>query len=401
MSILPAPTARRFDLDWLRIMVFGLLIFYHVGMYYVPWSWHVKSVHQTDAITPLMVLTNPWRLSLLFLISGAATRFMLDKLDGPALARTRSLRLLVPLVCGMLVVVPPQTYYEVIEKFAFDGGWAEFYARYLTFYGGWCKAGQCLIVPTWNHLWFVAYLWAYTMLVALLRPVLFSARVQQAGGALERLLDGPGLILLPWLLLGGLRVLLQPIFGQTHALADDWYLHAIYFSVFLFGFLAAKSERLWRRIEALRWPALALGIAAWLCLAAITVSYGTQGAAPEALRPAIRMVWALDQWCFCVALLGFAHRWLNRDAPARAYLTEAVFPYYIVHQTVIVVVGHNLSAYRLPAWLELAIIVASTALACFLSYEIVRRVPWLRPLFGLKPKDVPTRLPADGKRLLA
>ena len=85
---------RRYDLDWIRVGAFSLLILYHVGMFYVPWDWHVKTPHPVEAIGPLMQLTNPWRLTLLFLVSGAATRFMADKvtvgkLTGARIARLR------------------------------------------------------------------------------------------------------------------------------------------------------------------------------------------------------------------------------------------------------------------------------------------------------------------------
>jgi glucan biosynthesis protein C len=76
-------------LDWIRVAAFGLLMLYHVGMFYVTWDWHVKSAHASHALEPLMLLTNPWRLTLLFLVSGAATRFMADKLSVGALAGRR------------------------------------------------------------------------------------------------------------------------------------------------------------------------------------------------------------------------------------------------------------------------------------------------------------------------
>ena len=93
---------RRIDLDWVRIAAFALLILYHVGMFYVPWNWHIKSVPTIPALEPLMLALNPWRLSLLFLVSGVATRFMLRKTAAGALLRSRSWRLLIPLVFGML-----------------------------------------------------------------------------------------------------------------------------------------------------------------------------------------------------------------------------------------------------------------------------------------------------------
>src|SRR5580692_1302031 len=87
---------RRYDLDWVRIGAFMLLIFYHVGMYYVTWDWHVKSPHASSAIEPLMMLTSPWRLSLLFLVSGVATAHLLARGRGNFM-RSRSARLLIPL----------------------------------------------------------------------------------------------------------------------------------------------------------------------------------------------------------------------------------------------------------------------------------------------------------------
>src|SRR5882672_9674955 len=125
-----APTRLVF-LDWVRICAFGLLVFYHVGMYYVSWDWHIKSPHAGTALEPWMRLVSPWRLDLLFLVSGAATSFMLQKTGAAgALLATRARRLLVPLVFGMLVVVPPQSYFEVVHKFGYDGGFVTFMGLY-------------------------------------------------------------------------------------------------------------------------------------------------------------------------------------------------------------------------------------------------------------------------------
>ena len=100
-------TTRRVDLDWIRIAAFGVLIVYHVGMYYVSWDWHVKSPHAGTTIEPLMMLSSPWRLSLLFFVSGTAASFALAR-GHAGFAGARSRRLLIPLVFGMLVIVVPQ-----------------------------------------------------------------------------------------------------------------------------------------------------------------------------------------------------------------------------------------------------------------------------------------------------
>src|SRR5262249_47717213 len=158
---------RRHDLDFIRIGAFALLILYHVGMLYVPWDFHVKSTPAGKPLEAFMLALNPWRLALLFVVSGAATRFMARKFAARQLAGPRAVRLLVPLAFGMLLIVPPQSFVEVVEKYGYSGSFLEFYRdHYLAFYTFVTPAGgrTGLTLPTWNHLWFVAYLFVYTML---------------------------------------------------------------------------------------------------------------------------------------------------------------------------------------------------------------------------------------------
>jgi glucans biosynthesis protein C len=380
-----AQGGRRLDLDWLRIIAFATLILYHVGMFYVPWDWHVKSPRPIDQLVWPMSFFSPWRLTLLFLISGAATRFLADKLTLPRFAGERVWRLLPPLLLAMFVVVPPQSYFEIVEKIAYAGGPMEFYGAYATASGGWCRDGECLITPTWNHLWFVAYLLVYTLALALLlwlgRPLL--ARVERG---LAAALSGPGVILWPMAYLVAIRLLLLPQFEITHALVDDWYNHALSFAAFLLGFLIAKAPGVWAALERWRWLALAIGLGAFALYGPYVWTFRAEDAVPpEDLRRLMRLVSGVDQWAWIAAALGFASRHLRgADGPARRYLTVAIFPFYIVHQTITVVAGHYLAMAQVPLALEVVLLVAITFAGCFAAYELVRRIPWLRPLFGLK-----------------
>ncbi|WP_332770058.1 acyltransferase family protein [Phenylobacterium sp.] len=374
---------RRPDLDWIRVGAFFLLILYHVGMFYVPWDFHVKSPHPVEWLQPLMWLTNPWRLTLLFLVSGAATRFMADKLSAGDLAKARTARLLPPILLAVFVIVPPQTYYEIVEKLAYAGSFAEFYGKYVTASGHWRPGGEPLITPTYNHMWFVVYLFLYSLILA---AALKWGRgvVATLDRGVERVLDGWGLLVWPVLVLVVLRATLFPMFEVTHALIDDWYNHAVSFGVFLLGFLIAKSEVLKARFIALRWPALLLAMASYGAYAALgwflpDTDEITTG---EIAR---QTAFALDQWFAIAAVLGFGGKHLTRGGPVLTYLTLGVFPFYIVHQTFIVVAGHYLARLGLNQALEAAILVAGTFAACFATYELVRRVNLLRPLFGLKP----------------
>jgi hypothetical protein len=379
---------RRIDLDWVRIGAFGLLILYHVGMFYVSWNWHIKSAHPVPALEPLMLVLNPWRLALLFLVSGVATRFMLRKSAVGALLRSRSSRLLIPLAFGMLVIVPPQAYIEIVEALGYPDGFVDFYLTHYFAFGKTFCPSPCIILPTWNHLWFVAYLWVYTM--ALGATVMATPGVV---GWLERwlapLLSGVWLQVVPSLLFGIFRLTLLPNFPSTHALFGDWYNHALFASVFLLGFLLAHAASFWEAIERQRWIALMSAVALyalWILLPKVA-----GGGMP--LRLFAGFAYGFYQWLCIVAVLGFARRWLNRDSATRRYLTDAIFPFYIVHQTAIIMIAHALRGSGLSAGVEAAVIIGGTTATCIVAYEIVRRVGWLRPLFGLKPETAQPALP--------
>jgi len=378
--------SRLFFLDWLRIAAFFLLILYHTGMYYVTWDWHVKSPHAGSAIEPLMLLLSPWRMSLLFLISGVASGFLLTR-QGTPLApgrflRERSRRLLPPLLFGMLVIVPPQPFCEVIEKLGYAGSYIDFMQLYLTAYHGFCRGTDCLDLPTWNHLWFVAYLWTYTVVLWLVAVTTGSARIAAAGARLARLLTGWRAVVLPSAALALVRIALKPYFEETHGLVDDWYLHAVYLPLFLAGVLLARQERFWRELERLRFVALGIALAGWavlVCLHSLPeTAYAWRGFI--VLAACVRSPF---QWCAIVALCGFARRHLHVDNGARRYLTQAVFPVYIVHQTLIVGMAMLLKPVHLPPVTEGAILVVLTCTISFGIFEIVRRVAVLRPWFGL------------------
>jgi glucan biosynthesis protein C len=385
---------RRLDLDWIRIAAFVLLILYHVGMYYVTWDWHVKSPFASTGLEPFMHLTSPWRLSLLFLISGVATAFLFARRGGTGFLGERSWRLLVPLAFGMLVVVVPQAYYEVVEQLpgGYREGYPAFWARYLEADTSFCDTDGCLILPTWNHLWFVAYLWVYTVLVwALLR---FAPRgMRKTGDWLATRLSGIGVLLWPILFLVAARVALVGRFESTHALVDDVYNHAQYLPLFLLGVLVATRDGVWDALHRHRRLALGLaasgyGFIAWYFHAS---GYSEQAPPPDALRMLQRAVWAMFQWSAIAAILGFARGIAFRDGAALRYLREAVFPVYILHQTLIIVLAHNAQPLGLRPAIEGPLLVLATFALSFAGFELVRRVRWLRPLFGLKMAEPAAR----------
>ena len=381
------PPRRRHDLDWLRVIAFGLLIFYHVGMFYVTWGWHIKSPHAGPALEPLMLLINPWRLALLFFISGVAVRFASDKLSAGSFLRSRLWRLGLPVAFGMLVVVAPQSYFELREAGVIEPGFWAFYGDYLSL-----EQRFEIITPTWNHLWYVVYLLLYSLLIIGLRPLLLG-RERALERSFSRLLTsgaGWSLLLVPALPFVLYRYTLQPIFPTTHALVDDWANHAQRFTIFLIGFLLAKQPAFWSQVDRRRREAWAIAIAIGAMLTAIRLTPGWLEwvvAQPVALNTA-RVANIVYAWLAIVSLLALAQRYLNRPGPRLRYLTEAVYPYYIVHQTLIIAAGYPLARMELPVGLEVVGVVGVTVAGCLLIHAGVRRIRPLRPLFGLRDRPL-------------
>ncbi len=358
--------SRLIFLDWLRIAVLLILVPFHVGMVYVTWQFHLKSPFASHTPEPFMLLSSPWRMSVLFLVSGAASWFYLQKTTAGAALWQRTKRLLAPLLCGVLLVVPPQAYIEVMHKYAYAGSYAEFLPLYFAGSKQFCQLGKCLVLPTWNHLWFLPYLWIYTVLLCL------GLRSWSALRLPVTTLLSPGryaalLLTLPLglLLLG--RLLLARSFPQTYDVVHDWFSHSQYLMMFLLGALYAARADMWAPIARLRWWSLGLALLAW------------------GLLLATRSVWwlSVQQWSGVLAALGFAVQLCNRDHPWRRWLSAAVFPVYVFHQTWIILLVWNLRPLSLAPAIEAPLVIGATLLLSVLSYLLVKQLPWARTWFGV------------------
>ena len=386
---------RRFDLDWVRILAFALLVPYHVGMYYVRWDWHVKSPQLVPALEPLMMLSAPWRLSLLFLVSGVATAFLKAKLPTGFL-RQRSWRLLLPLLFGMYVVVPPQAYLELVEKVpgGYHAGYLGFMGQYLQGGDIYCMAAHdCIDGPAWNHLWFVAYLWVYTLALWACCRLLQQSWRNGVAAFVRTACSRRGVLLWPMLWLVAARVLVYPHFPSTHDLEGDYYNHLQYGLMFALGSLLAKADGPWEQLRRSRHWMLTAALASYVLMIAGYLQFDDVDAIPDGPLMVLRTLWGVMEWAAIAAILGYARAWNPKDSPLLRYLTAAVFPFYILHQTVIVVLAHNLKPLHIAPALEGPLLIAATFALCLLGYEVIRRIGWLRPLFGLKRESKPLPLP--------
>ena len=370
---------RRYDLDWLRIIAFGLLIFYHVGMFYVSWGWHVKSIYASPAVEPLMSLINPWRLALLFFISGVAIRFATDKAESRArFALSRLARLGLPLLFGLYVWVMPQAYYQVRQSGEFTGSVAEFYPDYVAL-----DQVFSIVTPTWNHLWYLAYVLVYILIVLALLPWLRRVPTSGAWQALSaRPLVVVFVLILPFV---ATETWLTPVFPTTHDLINDWANHAHRFMIFLLGFFAAKDPRFWKSVDRMWRFAPFLAVGTWLVLqnGQSVSEWVGQWLSGTPQRFLLSYVAVLYAWSCMLTLLGFGQRFLNRESQSLRYLTGAIFCYYVLHQTITVVAGYYLTGHQLGVVVESAALMAATVLGCVVGYELIRRIPKIGILFGV------------------
>lgn len=356
---------REFGLDWLRVAAFATLIFYHSGMIYVPWEFHIKNAEQSEALAWVMVFFNRWRLPLLFFISGCGVAFSLRRRALGEFAAERVTRLLIPLVFGMFVVVPPQIYFERLQQGAAPG-YAAFYPSVFDF------------VPypkgntSWHHLWFVAYLLVYSLAgIPVFAAIRKAGGWQWLAGTIERYPAAIYLINAPSL---AVAYLLGPHWPVTHDLVSDWANLTGSFITFLWGFIIASTPGFLDIIERRRGEFTAGAVV----FTAIFYTIRASGSSSILVNNALGMLWIFT-------LVGQARAHVKAGGPWLSYANEAVYPFYILHQTVIVAAGFFIIRQPWSIPVKLTVTMAAGAAGSLAGFELIRRAGFLRILFGLRP----------------
>ena len=376
---MPLPS-RRHDIDALRFLVFSLLIVYHTAMLYLAGAdFHMKSSYLTETLNFPMVFINRWRMEIVFIISGVSCAMMTQTSRGAFLWR-RVQRLLLPLAFGLLVIIPVQPYCEGVSNGMVTPGYGQFLLDYFGHrawpagaFTGWKTSF------TWNHLWYLVYLLLYTMVLVALQPLLVKMRPLFTG------LRGWRLLLLPALPALAATAFLKLRYPETHALIKDWYAHAIYFTMFIYGWWLGNDKGVWQELARLRWHTLLLAPCAFTVYLGFDLIYSE-----NLLTWASTGSWPmrnLYMWLAICAILGWSHTLLNRPFAWLAWGRQAVYPWYILHQSAIVLLAYWLVPLKLGPVIEPILILAGTVAICWgLTSLVISKVNWLRPCFGLSTR---------------
>jgi len=369
---------RRHDLDWLRVIVFALLIFYHVGMFFVPWNFHIKNNHTYEWLAFPMEFLNQWRLPILFIISGMGTYYALQKRSGKQFALERIKRLFIPLVFGMHFIIPPQVYIEKIVKNQFSGHYFDFWPL-KAFLGNYPEGNL-----SWHHLWFLPYLLLFSLVLIPVFLYLKNHPQSSFNSWLKRIVQSPLGLYLFIVPLYFVEALIEPFFPVTHALIGDWFTIINCIIMFLFGFLLITvKDTFWNTVEKHRKVFLLVGIASFSIMLMLIEAY--QDSIYRHFIEAFLKV--ANLWSWILVLFGFASKYLNRESKTLKYSNEAVYPFYILHQTIMMIIAYYVMNLKWSFGLKASIMIVGTFGFSWLIYEfLIRRWKYVRPLFGLRKK---------------
>lgn len=375
----PSGIDRHIGLDWLRIGAFGLLILFHIGLYFGPGRWLVKWPDTLEWVAYPIAAIAPWRLMVLFAVSGYASAAMLSRARSVgAFFGDRSARLLLPLIFGTLVIVAPQDWVRFQVSGDYRGSLAWFWTHQELSFGFFHDA----FLPNWEHLWFLGYLWGYTALLALVLIALPSS-LRWLDRLADWLAQDSRLVTVPMMLIILGRAAIHHADLDTIQRYNDLEGDVHFLPAFLFGFMLARQPALWQAIARV-WRLALLG--SLLCLASIWLAVDRADAHISPLLVLTDLIAeSAMAWLMLPVMFHAAARLLQRDHRWRSALARAVFPFYIVHQTVIVLLGFALRDSGLAAATVFALLLAATIAAGLIAFALASRFAAIGWLMGVPP----------------
>lgn len=369
-------------IDWLRALaILGVLV-YHSARPFIPDDpWHINNVQKSNLLEEFNFFLSRFRMPLLFFISGAVTWIMMKNRNAAQFVTLRLRRLFIPLLAGMLIVIPPQVYFERLHQ-GYTGTFWEFYPTIFT--SGAYPAGNL----SWHHLWFIAYLFLYDLLLAPFFGWCRTPKSDRFKNRVASLARGCRiyLLMIPSVLAYAFFVRSYP---STNALINDP-LYFVYWLLFLLaGFLCLWQPALMDSLERNRRLSLSLAFLLLLLINALRWNEfdwfdGTHNT-DHWLTRIYLMRQPVHTWLWVFALVGYGKRYLNRPMPGTNYINQSIYPFYILHQTIIVILAYYVvSTDDSPAFKWFFLTLTTFFISMLMIHLFIRPFAITRFLFGMK-----------------
>lgn len=380
----PTSSSREAYLDWLRIIAIIGVLFFHSAMPYVTeWEWHIKNKETSNMLLEFNDFLHRFRMPLLFFISGTVSYYMLQRRSGGGFIGLRFQRLFIPLLVGVLIIVPPQVYMERLTQ-GYAGNYWTFY-RDMFSTGAYPKGNM-----SWHHLWFICYLLVYDIVFAPLFVWLLSAGGKKFLHKLSWMTRGRWvyLLILPSVTVYTSMVL---FFHQTGDLIHDYAYLPYWLFYVLAGFICIAQPAFMDSIERNRRSSLTIAFTTtmlinyirWNKLEPWDVIADFKHAPLTYIFLAIS---AIGAWMWVFTLVGYGKKYLNKQSRVLPYANQAVYPFYILHQTVIVLLTYYIVQTPDTVGMKYMFTVIVTFLISMVIFHLfIRPFRFMRFLFGMKP----------------
>lgn len=381
----PTPTATRavrlFYLDWLRVIATLGVFLFHASDVFNTAGFEIKNAEQSDLITMIQGAFYPWGMPLFFFVAGAGSWFALRRRSASQFTRERTLRLLVPFLTGTLLLGPLQLYLSWrhrVETGVIDWPFSAFVAERFA------RSGPKLFGAIGYHMWFLGYLFAFSLLALPLLVWLKGETGQRWVEWLVKLCAPRGGILLFILPLVVVRLLLQPFFPIEH----DWSDFFSFGLFFVLGYLMFADERFTQLIRRDWWILLTVGLVGLYAFGAVVTSideFNMEKAPATWLEFLVWVLVAACGWCGTALMLFVGMRYLDHDSKVLRYGQETLLPFFVIHQPVVLAVAYFVVQRQANLWIKFLIVtLASFVISIGLTEWLIKRVAILRLLFGMK-----------------
>ncbi len=379
--------ARRYELDWLRVLVILNLIPYHSAwlMVAVPgFSGIDKESTGSSVLTIYFTFFRQWHMPLLFLIAGVSTCYALGFRSIRQYIIERTKRLLVPVAFCIVFISPIGFYFfpGISEVKSIPDYFTRFWPGFLRQFPN--PDGP----PEWAHLWFVGYLFIMSLVCLPLFLYLRHEKRRRTISHLAHLCDRWPIAFLPGFFFAVVYATLRIHWPFTyyHALYNDWAYFCYNLIAFVLGYVICLDERFWKAIDRHFRISLLLGgicaiVVFWMSFR--MPAFSTPQYTSRYMLYSI--LFGFNTWFWIVALLGLARRFLSQSNTFLKYFSRASYPLYILHLVIMVVIGHYIVRWRLGIVAEFLVFTVLSFFTIILAYEIlVRRTRLTRFLFGMK-----------------